>query len=195
MISGKDLVEYIISYYGKVSAKQLQKLAYLTELEYMKYHGERLSDLEFKKFYYGPYSDGIEEIKEEDDNIVNTKSDDYSVMNVQKKSMYTYKMSKLKDNNVHMSQSLKSEIDAILMKYKRKTGKELEKIADNTEPYLDADSIGETIDLNGYAEYYKSLLSDKFWEKAIKARAENEKKGIYGKHIIKDESDLESLFS
>jgi hypothetical protein len=45
MISGKDLVEYIINYFGEVNAKQLQKLAYLTELEYMKAHGERLTDL------------------------------------------------------------------------------------------------------------------------------------------------------
>ena len=44
MINGKDLIEYIIDHFGKVNAKQLQKIAYLTELEFMKKHGERLSN-------------------------------------------------------------------------------------------------------------------------------------------------------
>lgn len=195
MISGKDLVEYIINYFGEVNAKQLQKLAYLTELEYMKAHGERLTDLQFKKFYYGPYSDGIEEIKAEDDNIINTKDHDYIILKDKKVPLYTYKRSKLKVNNINLSPELKSEIDTILKKYKGKTGKELEEIADNTEPFLDVEVMGEAIDLNGYAKYYKSLLSDKFWEKAFKAREENEKKGVYGRRIIKNDSDLESFFS
>ena len=195
MISGKDLVEYIISYFGDVNAKQLQKLAYLTELGYMKAHGERLTDLEFKKFYYGPYSDGIEEIKEEDDNIINTKDHGYIILKDKKVPLYTYKRSKLKVNDIHLSPDLKSEIDTILMKYKGKTGKELEEIADNTEPFLDVEAMGETIDLNGYVEYYKLLLSDELWEKAFKAREENGKKGVYGRQIIKNDSDLESFFS
>ena len=33
MINGKDLIECIIDHFGKVNAKQLQKIAYLTELE------------------------------------------------------------------------------------------------------------------------------------------------------------------
>lgn len=185
MISGKDLVEYIISQCVKVRSKQLQKLAYLVDLEYMKTHGERLSDLQFKKFYYGPYSEGIEEIKQEDDNIINTDH---------KTQFYPSKISSLKSESISLESHLKSEIDEILMKYKGKTGKELEDIADNTEPYIDIDIIGEKIDLDGYAEHYKSLLSDNFWENAFKAREENEKKGVYGKHIIRDDSDLESLF-
>jgi len=36
---------------------------------------------------------------------------------------------------------------------------------------------------------------DELWKKAFKARIENEKKGVYGKHIIKNVSDLKSLFS
>ncbi len=116
-------------------------------------------------------------------------------MKDKKVPLYTYKRSKLKVNNINLSPELKSEIDTILKKYKGKTGKELEEIADNTEPFLDVEVMGEAIDLNGYAKYYKSLLSDKFWEKAFKAREENEKKGVYGRRIIKNDSDLESFFS
>jgi uncharacterized phage-associated protein len=186
MISGKDLIKYIISYYGKVSAKQLQKLAYLTELEYMKKHGERLSDLEFVKFYYGPYSFGIKEIQDEDDNIIE---------HIDNNKIYTYKEYQLKENNVKIDPALKIEINKILDKYKDKTGMDLELIADKTEPFIDCEYIGEKIDLDGYAEHYKDLLSEEFWKKAFEIREENEKKGVYGKRIIKDKSELESFFS
>ena len=76
MINGKDLIEYIIDHFGKVNAKQLQKIAYLTELEFMKKHGERLSNLEFVKLFYGPYSFSIKEIEEEDENIQVTADSD-----------------------------------------------------------------------------------------------------------------------
>lgn len=186
MISGKDLVRYIISYKGKVRAKQLQKLAYLTELEYMKKCGKRLSDLEFVRLLYGPYSEKIKEIQEEDDNIIMTVDHD---------DFYTYKESQLKGRDIDIDAELKKEIDEILDKYKDKTGKELESIADNTEPFVDCAVIGDKIDLDGFAEHYKVLLSDKLWNKALKMREENQRKGVYGKKIIKDKSELESLFS
>ena len=71
----------------------------------------------------------------------------------------------------------------------------MEEIADVTEPFLDVEEMNEKIDLDGYVEYYKALLSGKFWENAIKTREDNEKKGIYGKTVIKDKSELKAIFS
>ena len=90
---------------------------------------------------------------------------------------------------------MKEELSNIFKKFKGKTGKELEEIADVTEPFLDVEAMNEKIDLDGYAEYYKALLLDKFWENAIKAREDNEKKGIYGKTVIKDKTELKAIFS
>ena len=196
MINGKDLIECIIDHFGKVNAKQLQKIAYLTELEFMKKHGERLSNLEFVKLFYGPYSFSIKEIEEEDENIQVTTDSDYIILKNEKVPVYTYKQSQLRNKkDFDLDPSLKEELSDIFKKFKGKTGKELEEIADVTEPFLDVEEMNEKIDLDGYAEYYKALLSDKFWGNAIKTREDNEKKGIYGKTVIKDKSELKAIFS
>lgn len=196
MINGKDLVEYIISHFDNVNAKQLQKVAYLTELEYMKRHGKRLSNLQFVKLFYGPYSFGIKEIEEEDENIQITVDSDFIIWKNEKMPLYTYKQSRLKNNkSIDIDPIVKEELSEIFKKFKGKTGKELEEIADITEPFIDIESMGDKIDLDGYAEYYKALLSNKFWENAIKTREDNEKKGTYGKTVIREKSELKYIFS
>lgn len=172
MINGKDFVKYINYYFKKIGNKQLQKIAYLTELEYMIRHGERLSDLEYYKYYYGPYSFDISEIKEE------------------------VEIDELQDDNaIYIDSLLKNELDDIFKNFKGRTGYELELMADTTEPFIDADYIREKLDLAGYAEYYKALLSDKVWDDVNRIDEENKKNGVYGKVIIKDKSELKSIFS
>jgi hypothetical protein len=48
MISGIQFVEYILKKYGPLPQKKLQKLAYVSEIQYIKKRGKRLSDLSFK---------------------------------------------------------------------------------------------------------------------------------------------------
>ena len=119
MINGKDLIECIIDHFGKVNAKQLQKIAYLTELEFMKKHGERLSNLEFVKLFYGPYSFSIKEIEEEDENIQVTTDSDYIILKNEKVPIYTYKQSQLRNKkDIDLDPSLKEELSDIFKKFK-----------------------------------------------------------------------------
>ena len=187
MISGKDLIEYIIGHFDQVKAKQLQKLAYLTELDYMKKHGERLSDLEFKRYYFGPYSEGITEIKEEDENIV-------TISNTTSNAKFSRIISK-DDQEDRIEQSIKEEIDRILSKYEGMSGAELEKLADETEPFIDTDELEEKIDLDGYADHYKALLSEDKWTKAIKRRDERKKEGAGKRKILKSDSGIDLYFT
>ena len=73
MISGVQLVEYLLKEYGPLPQKKLQKLTYLAEIEYIKKHGERLTDLSFKRYYFGPYSDDIRNIEDLEENIIINK--------------------------------------------------------------------------------------------------------------------------
>jgi len=187
MINGEDLVKYIINSFGKISNTQLQKIVYLTELEYMKRHGERLTNFKYVKYRYGPYSPDILNIQNKDQNIIKFNVED---------SVYPAIMSMLTiGTEIKIPSDLKKEIDTIINQFKGKNASELATIAKNTEIYKDAEENNEELDMDGYAEYYKSLLSDEFWENIAKKDEENEKNGIYGKKIIKDVSELKSIFS
>jgi hypothetical protein len=83
----------------------------------------------------------------------------------------------------------------LLEPYVNKNGLQLEKKADNTEPFLEAESLKDPLDLDGYAWYYKTINSDQFWEEVKKKDEENKKNNVYGRHIIKDDSELDELFS
>ncbi|WP_287961270.1 hypothetical protein, partial [Acidiplasma sp.] len=83
----------------------------------------------------------------------------------------------------------------LIKPYIDKNGSELEKLADKTEPYIYAEDFNNPIDLDSYAWFYSEVNSGVFWKNAEKIDKENIKKGIYGKHIIKDDSDIDSLFS
>jgi uncharacterized phage-associated protein len=186
MISGRELTEYIVFKFKRVGSKQLQKIAYLSELEYMKKYGERLSDLTFKKYYYGPYSGEIYEIKEESENIH---------IQTENANLYTYKPASIKDGaKIDIPSDISGFLDSIFVKFKDKTGADLEKIADNTEPYIDTETIGDNIDLDGYVEYYKDLLSDDFWKNAEEKDKQNEENHVYGKLIVKSKEDLDRIF-
>ncbi len=74
-ISGVDLVKYLLSKYGPLSQKKLQKLAYFAEYEHIKKYGERLSDLSFKRYYYGPYSEDIKNIEDVEENVIIKEQD------------------------------------------------------------------------------------------------------------------------
>lgn len=51
-----------------------------------------------------------------------------------------------------------------------------------------------TIDLDGFAWYYKIINYNQFGGGTEEADEENEKNKAYGKHIIKNNSELASLF-
>jgi uncharacterized phage-associated protein len=70
MISGVELVKYLLKNYGPLPQKKLQKLAYMAEIEYIKKHGKRLSDLSFIKYYHGPYSPDITNIEDLEEDII-----------------------------------------------------------------------------------------------------------------------------
>ncbi len=178
-ISGVDLVKYLLSKYGPLPQKKLQKLAYFAEYGYIKKYGERLSDLSFKRYYYGPYSEGIEEnviIKEQDNG-------------------YPTKLSELVNEKVDIDNKLAAEIDSLLLPYINRNGSELEKLADETQPYIDAEEFNNPIKMDDFAWYYRLINSREFWEEAEKIHNENIKKGAYHKHIIKSDAELDELFS
>ena len=168
--------------------KKLQKLAYLAEIEYIIKHGERLSDLSFKRYYYGPFSDDIRNVEDLEENIVIIEK---------KKGNYIVKESELKDKNDQnhfLKGKLQNEIELLIEKYLSKTGKELENIVNNTEPFLETEKLNDPIDLDGYAWFYGQVNSEQFWKNVEKKDEENEANHIYGKSIVKTESDFESLF-
>jgi len=189
MISGVQLIKSLLKEYGPLPQKKLQKLAYLAEIEYIIKHGERLSDLSFKRYYYGPFSDDIRNIEDLEENIVIIEK---------KKGNYIVKESEHKDKNEQndfLKEDLQKEIELLIEKYLSKTGKDLENIADNTEPFLETEKLNDPIDLDGYAWFYGQVHSEEFWKNAEQKDRENEANHIYGKSIIKTESDFESLFS
>jgi uncharacterized phage-associated protein len=189
MISGVQLVEYLLKKYGPLPQKKLQKLAYLAEIQYIKKHGDRLSDLSFKKYYYGPYSVDIRNIEDLDENIV---------IREEANGLYSSKVSELIDKesiNPIDDNNLSQQIDSALFPYCDKTGAELQEEADKTEPFLEAENFNDPIDLDGYAWYYSKVNSDDFWEAATRKDDHNKKNHVYGKHIVKEDSELNSLFS
>ncbi len=189
MVSGVQLVEYILKKYGPLPQKKLQKLAYLAEVEYIKMYGVRLSDLSFKRYYYGPYSTDITNIEDLDDNII---------IREEASGNYISKVSELiNEENVNPidDDNISQEIDAALLPYREKTGAELQEEADKTQPFLETENFNDPIDLDGYAWYCSKVNSKEFWETADRKEDENKKNHIYGKHIIKDDSELNTLFS
>ena len=189
MISGVQLVEYLLKEYGPLPQKKLQKLAYLAEIQYIKKHGERLSDLSFKKYYYGPYSADIRNIEDLDDNIV---------IKEETNGYYSSKVSELIDKesvNPIDDNNLSQLIESALLPYVNKTGAELQEESDKTEPFLEAENFNDPIDLDGYALYCSMVNSDDFWKAASRKDEENMKNNVYGKHVIKDSFELNSLFS
>ncbi len=189
MVSGVQLVEYLLKKYGKLPQKKLQKLAYLAEIQYIQKHGERLSDLSFKRYYYGPYSEDIRNIEDLDENIVIQGEVNHHYLNKVSELINPNGVDPISNNE------LSQEIDAALLPYSDKSGKYLEEAVDKTEPYLETENFSDPIDLDGYAWYYRNINSDEFWQAAIKKDEDNRKNHVYGKHIIKDDSELDALFS
>lgn len=184
-ISGSDLVKYLLSKYAPLPQKKLQKLSYFAEYEYIKKYGKRLSDLSFKRYYYGTYSEDIRNIEDLEENII---IKELAGVNPAKESELVNQDFKIDPEN-------ESIIDNIIKPYLEKNEKELEEMADGSNPYMDAESFGSSIDLDGYAWFYSEVNSDDFWKNAEEIDKENIRKGIYGRHIIKDDSDIDSLFS
>jgi uncharacterized phage-associated protein len=186
-INGAVYVKYILSKYGPLPQKKLQKLAYITEFEYIKKHGERLSDLSYKHYYYGPYSEDIPKIEDLDENImvVERQEGGYFL----KEAEYINK-----DEEIAISKEIANEIDTIIKKYSNKNGKELEVLADETDPFLEAKNLNDKINLDDFAWYYKIINSKEFWEQIEKKDEKNRKNGVYGKHLIDHDCELEDLF-
>ncbi|MCL4311049.1 MAG: Panacea domain-containing protein [Candidatus Thermoplasmatota archaeon] len=189
-MDGVKLVKLVLKEFGPQPQKKLQKLAYLAEIEYIKKHGKRLSDLSFKRYYYGPYSEDIKNIEDLEEDI--------RIIEDHKTSGYHIKESSLISGDKYESivkEKVANEVISLIKQYSRKSGKELEKIADNTEPFLETEEMNDPIDLNSYAWFYSLLNSKHFWEEAEKKDKENREKNVYGKHVIRDESELDELFS
>lgn len=187
MISGIQLVEYLLKEYGPLPQKKLQKLAYLAEIEYIKKHGERLTDLSFKRYYYGPYSEDIRNIEDLEENIIVNETQSGSFSSKESALMDSRDIEPIK------SKALQEEMHSLIGKYVKKSGKSLETIADNTEPFLETEKHNDPIDLDGYAWYYSKVNSQEFWKAAEDADKKNEKNHVYGKHVIHDSSELDSL--
>ncbi|MHB1493737.1 MAG: hypothetical protein ACYCSG_06555 [Thermoplasmataceae archaeon] len=104
-----------------------------------------------------------------------------------KKGNYIVKESEHKDKNEQndfLKGELQNEIELLIEKYLSKTGKELENIADNTEPFLETEKLNDPIDLDGYAWFYGQVHSEQFWKNAEQKDRENEANHIYGKSIM-----------
>jgi uncharacterized phage-associated protein len=178
MITGVQLVEYLLKEYGPLPQKKLQKLAYLAEIEYIKKHGERLSDLSFRRYHYGPFSSDIRNIEDLDDNIMITEHVDMQ---------YPSQTSELVGECLSipiLDVTLVNELKDCLSQYQSKNGGELEEIADNTEPFLETKKLNDPIDLDSYAWYYTQVNSEELWKRVEEQDRKNIEKGVYGKVII-----------
>ncbi|MEM0132790.1 MULTISPECIES: hypothetical protein [Acidiplasma] len=151
----------------------------------MKKYGRRLSDLTFKRYYFGPYSEDIKNIEDLEEDIVIKEQINNNPA----------KESELVNEDFKIDNKIANMIHDLIKPYIDKNGSELEKLADKTEPYIYAEDFNNPIDLDSYAWFYSEVNSGVFWKNAEKIDKENIKKGIYGKHIIKDDSDIDSLFS
>lgn len=175
MISGVDLVKLILEKAGPVPQKKLQKLAYLMEIEYIKEHGRRLSNLNFKRYYFGPFSDDIRNIEDLDDDIIVTEV---------KEGTYSVKEARLLSTGqgkIIMDPDLEKELQSSLDKYRSFNGALLENMADNTEPFLETGNLNDPIDLDGYARYQALIGSEKFIGLVRDKDEENQRKGLYKK--------------
>ncbi|MHB8553736.1 MAG: type II toxin-antitoxin system antitoxin SocA domain-containing protein [Thermoplasmataceae archaeon] len=132
--------------------KKLQKLAYLAEIEYIKKHGERLTDLSFKRYYFGPYSDDIRNIEDLDENIIVSEVPNGSCLSKESKLSNPGNIEPIK------SKALQKEIHSLIRNHARKSGNTLETVADSTEPYLETDKLNDPIDLDGYAWYCSKVI-------------------------------------
>ncbi|MEM0143489.1 MAG: DUF4065 domain-containing protein, partial [Candidatus Parvarchaeum sp.] len=139
-------------------------------MDYIEHHGMRLSDLNFKRYYYGPYSPDIWNIEDLDDNIV---------VEEKKSGGYVAKESRLvsPENISAIEPDKERALISYIEKYKDKTGTGLEDIADQTEPLLETKEHDETIDLDGYAKYHALINDDKFLEIVLKRDKENMESG------------------
>jgi uncharacterized phage-associated protein len=187
VISGVQLVEYLLKEYGPLPQKKLQKLTYLAEIEYIKKHGERLTDLSFKRYYFGPYSDDIRNIEDLEENIIVNKRQDGSFLSKESALIDSRNIEPIK------SKALENEIHSLIGKYVHKSGKSLEAISDSTEPFLETEKHNDPIDLDGYAWYYSKVNSPEFWKAVEEKDRKNVENHVYGKHVIHDSSELDSL--
>ncbi len=186
-MENKELIEFIIGQSGTLTSKKLQKMVYLIELEYIKKHGERLSNLVFKNWHYGPYSEDIKKIQEEDDTILLTVKN----TNLNREAH----ISKLqKEPKINISQTLEKEITDYIDKYIHYDTTELEKKSKNTEPFLDTEK-GEIIDLDGYAEFYKNISNEGFWNCVEKYEKEWKEIPKEKRLVFKNFEDLKEYYS
>ncbi len=172
MLTGVQLIENILKIAGPLPQKKIQKLAYLAEIEYAEKHGARLSDLSFIRYYYGPFSSDIRNIEDEDDNIVTEEVQQETYPAKKSRIVAPEKVDKLEPE-------IESHLKEVITKYIEKTGKELEIIADNTEPFGETVNFKDPIDLEGYAKYHAIIGSDNFLKEIMEKDEENQRKGLY----------------
>ena len=177
MITGVQLIENLLKVAGPLPQKKLQKLAYLAEIRHIETFGERLSDLTFERYYYGPYSFDIRNIEDEDENI--RSSYDIDPINASQTAEL------LNPDDVQpLHGDLDKHLKDIVSYYGKKTGKELEEIADQTEPFLETEKLREKIELDDFAWYYSKVNSDETWKRVEEKDKDNERNGVYGKVLI-----------
>ena len=71
----------------------------------------------------------------------------------------------------------------VITQYNDKTGKDLEIVADNTEPFKETENLKEPIDLDGYAKYHAIIGNENFLKVVMEKDKKNASKGLY--HSVK----------
>lgn len=161
VVPARDLIRVVLKRVGPLSRKKLIKILYLIELKYIETTSKRLTDIEYIKYTYGPYSREIINVAEKDPYIKEVKG-------IRTLKGYSADLFVLSKDYVEPKEILENKIlmDIIdfFSKLNRFWGKEsgtvLEVLSKKTEPFIKAKKEREKLNLNlsHPAVKYKKIL-------------------------------------
>ncbi len=149
----RDIIVFFTYKTKYLTEIRLVKLIYLAELYAIEKSGKRLTEVDFKSYYYGPYSDEIvdtgQAISGEDITV------EYEETN---KGQYAtfFKTAKHETCVEHLDDKECNLLDEIVKEWGFKPTKEIVMATKESEPYLKTE-FGDVIDLNKYKEEMDSI--------------------------------------
>ena len=179
----EGIIENIIVFiclkkYG-VFSTELIKLLYLIDLDYYREQGEKLTGLNYKNYYYGPYSPDIELCLEK---LYNKRILSPEIIITWTGRKGNFIKPNVKENAIELSQETKGFIEKAIKRYGRMRFSDLVTYSKSTIPYLHSD-FNEDIDFE----------NDDLIE--LIAKKENKETSEIATEIICNDEKLISLFN
>jgi uncharacterized phage-associated protein len=173
------LVQYAKTFGGGIPKTKLLKLAYLTEVKYMRRYSKRITETDWVYYLYGPYLWDYDEI---------LKNKDIAVCNKDYKDDKEAQIITIKDNyhNANIPTEIRYLISNIVRDYGNLNLADiLEYVYFETEPMINAEKRKETLDFNTVLseDYYKvkELKIEPKTEKQIRNEFRKKVEALCGK--------------